>query len=283
MSQIESLLRLSVFVGLLVALGTWELVAPRRRLVASKPVRWFSNIALVALNSVAIRLFFVLGLVGVAAHAASRRWGVLNNVELPPLLEVVLAVICLDLAVYLQHVMFHAVPLLWRLHMVHHADPDFDVTTGLRFHTLEIGISLAIKASAVVLLGAAPLAVLVFEVLLNATSMFSHSNVRMPPGWDALLRLFVVTPDMHRVHHSMNPTETNSNFGFNAPWWDYLFGTYRSAPACGHEQMRIGLDHISPDRATWLPWLLALPFIRGTGRYPPSHRDDPSPRADTRT
>jgi sterol desaturase/sphingolipid hydroxylase (fatty acid hydroxylase superfamily) len=274
MSPLETALRIGVFVGLLFALGIWEVVAPRRRLAASKAVRWFSNISLVALNSLLVRLAFAMGLVGVAYHAYGQRWGVLNNVELPTWLEIALSVVLLDLAIYLQHVLFHAVPLLWRLHLVHHADPDFDVTTGLRFHTLEIALSVVIKVGAILLLGAPPLAVLLFEVLLNATSMFSHSNIRMPARLDAVLRWVVVTPDMHRVHHSTNPNETNSNFGFNAPWWDYLFGTYRSRPAAGHESMKIGLAHVPADRAVWLPWLLALPFVGGTGGYPPSGRTD---------
>jgi sterol desaturase/sphingolipid hydroxylase (fatty acid hydroxylase superfamily) len=180
----------------------------------------------------------------------------------------------LDFAIYLQHVMFHAVPLLWRLHMVHHADLDIDATTGVRFHVLEILISMGIKMAAVVLLGAPALAVLIFEVLLNATSMFSHGNARMPAWLERLLRLFVVTPDMHRVHHSIHPNETNSNFGFNAPWWDYLFGTYKAQPADGHEGMTIGLEQFRDERrADRLHWMLLLPFVGRIGGYPVGGRE----------
>jgi sterol desaturase/sphingolipid hydroxylase (fatty acid hydroxylase superfamily) len=259
--QVEAAIRIGSFVSLLLALATWEALAQRRKLTASKTARWFGNFALLAINSVAVRLAFAVGIVGVASEAQAQQWGLFNNIDLPNWLEIVLAVVLLDFAIYLQHVLFHAVPLLWRLHMVHHADPDFDVTTGLRFHTLEIALSLGIKVVAVILLGAAPLAVLLFEVLLNATSMFSHSNVRMPAWIDSALRCFVVTPDMHRVHHSMIPQETNSNYGFNVPWWDYLLGTYRAQPRDGHEAMRIGLEKIPASQAVGLHWLLALPFV----------------------
>jgi sterol desaturase/sphingolipid hydroxylase (fatty acid hydroxylase superfamily) len=261
----ESTIRLAAFVGVLLAMGIWEAAAPRRKTVASTPLRWLSNLALVAINTLAIRLVFALGAVGIALEAQSRQWGLLNQVAWPPWLEIVLAVLALDLAIYLQHVMFHAVPVLWRLHLVHHADPDIDVSTGVRFHTIEIVLSLGIKAAAIVLLGAPPLAVLVFEVLLNATSMFSHSNIQMPLWLDRLLRLIVVTPDMHRVHHSTIRRETNSNYGFNLPWWDYLLGTYRAQPALGHERMNIGLVQVPPERAVGLHWLLALPVVAQVG------------------
>jgi sterol desaturase/sphingolipid hydroxylase (fatty acid hydroxylase superfamily) len=187
---------------------------------------------------------------------------------MPGWLAVLLAVIALDLALYLQHVLFHAVPLLWRLHMVHHADLDFDVTTGLRFHTIEILLSAGIKSAAVLLLGAPALAVLIFEVLLSATSMFNHGNLKLPLWLDRVLRLLVVTPDMHRVHHSQTPRETNSNFGFNLPWWDFLLGTYRSQPAAGHDAMEIGLAQFRDESAGRLHWMLALPFLGETGDYP---------------
>lgn len=257
----ESTIRLTAFLTVLVAMGVWEAAAPRRKLVASKPARWLSNIALVAMNTIAIRLVFALGAVGIAVESQVRQWGLFNQLVWPAWLEVLLAAIALDFVIYLQHVMFHAVPLFWRLHLVHHADPDFDVTTGLRFHTIEIILSMGIKAAAIVLLGAPPLAVLIFEVLLNATSMFSHSNVQMPAWLDKVLRLVVVTPDMHRVHHSQIRRETNSNYGFNLPWWDYLLGTYRSQPVLGHEHMQIGLAHVPREQAVGLHWLLALPVV----------------------
>jgi sterol desaturase/sphingolipid hydroxylase (fatty acid hydroxylase superfamily) len=276
--SVEPLVRLACFVGVLVAMAFWEAAAPRRKLVASRPARWLSNLGLVAINTVLLRVAFVLGLAGVAAEAAKHQWGLLNNVALPLWLQAALAVVLLDLAIYLQHVLFHAVPLLWRLHMVHHADPDFDVTTGVRFHTLEVLLSTGIKAAAIVLLGVPPLGVIVFEILLNATSMFNHSNVRMPLALDRLLRLLVVTPEMHRVHHSTIASETNSNFGFNLPWWDYLLGTYRAQPRDGHEKMAIGLTQIPRDRAVGLHWLLLLPFIGRTGEYAINERAPASRR-----
>ena len=184
----------------------------------------------------------------------------------------VLSVVALDLVIYLQHVLFHAVPLLWRLHMVHHADLDFDTTTGVRFHPIEILLSLGIKAAAVVLLGAPAVAVLIFEVLLNATSLFNHGNVRLPAWLDRLLRLVVVTPEMHRVHHSVHPRETNSNFGFNLPWWDFLFGTYKAQPADGHEGMTVGLAQFRDERVERLHWMLLLPFLGRVGDYPVNRR-----------
>ena len=271
--QHEPLIRLVCFVGVLVLMAVWEAVAPRRKLTVSKGLRWFSNLCLVAVNTIAVRIGFALGAVGIALVAQERGWGLFNNVDLPAWLAVLLSVLALDLLIYLQHVMFHAVPLLWRLHMVHHADLDFDVTTGLRFHTIEILLSMGIKASGIILLGTPPVAVLIFEVLLNATSMFNHSNIRMPSGLDKLLRLIVVTPDMHRVHHSVIARETNSNFGFNFPWWDRLLGTYRPQPSLGHEAMDIGLNQFRDRRVDWIHWMLLLPFIGGRGEYP-INRDD---------
>jgi sterol desaturase/sphingolipid hydroxylase (fatty acid hydroxylase superfamily) len=200
--------------------------------------------------------------------AQKNGWGLLNNVALPYWLGVAAGVIVLDLTIYLQHVVFHALPTLWRIHMMHHSDLDFDVTTGVRFHPLEVIISMGIKMAMVVLLGASALAVLAFEVLLNGTSMFNHGNVRLPGGLDRILRLLVVTPEMHRVHHSVIIRETNSNFGFNLPWWDRIFGTYRPAPAAGHEGMTIGLSHFRDPGELTLPRLLILPFTGNPGKYP---------------
>jgi sterol desaturase/sphingolipid hydroxylase (fatty acid hydroxylase superfamily) len=269
----EPLIRFGFFFGVLVAMALWEAVAPRRKLAANKPLRWLSNLGLVVVNTIAVRIAFALGAVGIALVAQERTWGLFNQFDWPAWLEIVLAVLALDLAIYLQHVMFHAVPMFWRLHMVHHADLDFDVTTGLRFHTIEILLSMGIKAAAIVLLGTPALAVLIFEVLLNATSMFNHSNVQMPAWLDRVLRLFVVTPDMHRVHHSDIARETNSNFGFNLPWWDHLLGTYRSQPSQGHTGMTIGLKQFRDERkADRLHWMLAMPFWGKTGEYPVSRR-----------
>lgn len=266
--------RLGCFLAVLTAMAVWELLLPRRSLVAGKPGRWASNLALVALNAGLVRVVMPLTAAGAALFADARGWGLLQLVQWPPWLELVLAVVVFDLAIYLQHVMFHAVPLFWRLHMVHHADLDFDVTTGLRFHTLEILLSALLKLGLVLLLGPPAAAVIAFEVLLNATSMFNHSNVRIAGWLDRLLRCFVVTPDMHRVHHSVVPRETNSNFGFSLPWWDYLLGTYRPQPAGGHERMRIGLSAFADERQVdRLPGMLLLPF---RGASPASMLDDPS-------
>ena len=264
----EVAIRLAFFFGIFALVATWELVAPRRSLTTSKIVRWFSNLGITFLNPAVVRLVFPILAVGVALLGEERRWGLLNNFDLPYRLEVVVGVIVLDLVIYLQHVMFHAVPALWRLHMVHHADLDFDVTTGLRFHPIEIILSMGIKLATVIVIGQPALGVFIFGVLLNGTSMFNHGNIRLPTSIDRVLRFFVVTPDMHRVHHSVILRETNSNFGFNLPWWDRLLGTYRDQPAAGHEGMTIGLGQFRDAKRLTLPWMLALPFIGKPGKYP---------------
>jgi sterol desaturase/sphingolipid hydroxylase (fatty acid hydroxylase superfamily) len=264
--------RLGAFIGVFAVMALWEAAAARRELRTAKGSRWFANLGITVLNTVVLRLVFPAAAVGVAAVAADRGWGLFNNLAAPPAIAIIGSVLVLDLVIYLQHVMFHAVPALWRLHMVHHADLDFDVTTGLRFHPLEIVLSMVIKFAAVVLLGPPAVAVLIFEVLLNATSMFNHGNVRIPLALDHVVRWFVVTPDMHRVHHSIDQRETNSNFGFNLPWWDRLLGTYRAQPAAGHEAMTIGLEQFQERRRQTLPWLVALPFAGRTGEYPMGRR-----------
>jgi sterol desaturase/sphingolipid hydroxylase (fatty acid hydroxylase superfamily) len=229
----ELLVRLGFFFGILVIMFFWELFAPRRPLITSKVKRWFSNLGLVLIDSMAVRLIFPTALVGFALLVQQRGWGLFNQFELPYLLKVIFSVLILDFTIYLQHVMFHVVPLLWRLHMVHHTDMDIDATTGVRFHPIEIVLSMGIKMVAAILIGPPPIAVVIFEVLLNGTSMFNHGNVRYSQNIDSILRLLVVTPEMHRVHHSTIRWESNSNLGFNFPWWDRLFGTYRPQPAKG--------------------------------------------------
>ncbi len=259
----EVTVRLGVFLGVLLLMAIWEVLAPRRPLTVGKPLRWASNLSLVVLNALLARLLIPITAVGATVLAESRGWGLLHLVNWPNWLEIVLAILALDLAIYLQHVMFHAVPAFWRLHMVHHVDLDFDVTTGLRFHSLEIILSAFVKLAAVLVIGPSALAVVIFEVVLNGTSMFNHSNVRLPLRLDCCLRWILVTPDMHRVHHSVVHRETNSNFGFNLPWWDFLLGTYRSQPAVGHEKMIIGLSAIRDEReADRLDRMLRLPFRR---------------------
>lgn len=261
-------IRGGIFSAVLVLMALWEILAPRRALTRSKAARWGNNLALVALNTFILRIVFPAGAVGVAAFAASREWGLLSLVALPAWLEVVFAVVALDLVIWTQHVLVHAVPALWRLHRVHHADPDYDLTTGARFHPLEIVLSMFIKFAAILLIGPSVLAVIAFEVVLNATSMFNHGNVSLPPALDRALRLVVVTPDMHRVHHSVEDDETNSNFGFNLTWWDFLFGTYRAQPRRGHTEMDIGIrDFTQPAQVTWLPGLLLMPFKGHLDRY----------------
>jgi sterol desaturase/sphingolipid hydroxylase (fatty acid hydroxylase superfamily) len=256
----ESEIRLGFFFGVLAAMALWEWLAPRRRLTVGKSLRWSSNLGLVFIDTLALRLLLPLTATGMAWLAEERGWGILNNLSLPPGLKIALAVASLDLIIYLQHAMFHAIPAFWRLHMVHHTDLDFDVTTGVRFHPVEILLSMGIKLAAIVVLGPSALAVVLFEVLLNGTSMFNHGNVRLPLWIDRTLRLFVVTPEMHRVHHSVLMRETNSNYGFNLPWWDRLLGTYRAQPAAGHEGMTIGLGYLRDPRRLTLPRLLLLPF-----------------------
>ena len=262
----EPFIRLAVFLGVFTAVAIWESLSPRRKLDTSKNLRWISNISITLIGTAVVRGLFPVLAVTFAANESTM--GLLHQVPLPFFVRVVIGVLALDLIIYGQHVMFHSIPLLWRLHMMHHADLDMDVTTGLRFHPVEIVLSMGIKLAAILLVGPPVLAVILFEILLNATSMFNHGNIRMPAGLDSLLRLFVVTPDMHRVHHSVVILETNSNFGFNLPWWDRLFGTYRAQPAAGHDDMVLGLSQFrNPQRLT-LPWLLALPFIGKTGSYP---------------
>lgn len=261
-------IRLGFFFGIFAVMALWELAAPRRRLSQPKGVRWANNIGLVFFNSFLVRLVFPLAAVGMAVFAREQGWGVLNYFAVPHWLAVLAAVIVLDFFIWLQHVMVHAVPALWRLHRMHHADLDFDVTTGARFHPLEILLSMLIKFAVIAVLGPPVLAVIVFEVLLNATSMFNHSNVRIPAGVDRVLRLFVVTPDMHRVHHSVEDDETNSNFGFNLPWWDRLFGTYCTQPRAGHEGMTIGIRTFRDGKwCSWLTGMLAMPFVGRISDY----------------
>lgn len=257
----ESALRLGAFAAVLAAMALWELAAPRRRLALPRVRRWPSNLGIVVLNTLVVRLVLPGAAVGVALAGEANGWGLLNRYGLPAWAAAAAGVLALDLAIYLQHVMFHAVPALWRVHRMHHADLDIDVTTGARFHPIEIVLSMLVKFAAIAALGVPAVAVLAFEVLLNATSMFNHANVRMPAAVDAWLRWLVVTPDMHRVHHSAVRDETNSNFGFNLPLWDRLFGTYRAQPAAGHEAMTIGLpEWRRPAQCSTLAGMLAIPF-----------------------
>lgn len=275
----EPTIRLTVFFGILIGMAAWELAAPQRRVEIPRLVRWSNNLGLVALDAVLVRFLFPVVAVGLAVIAQENGWGLLNQLSIPTWIVTILAVLALDFAIYLQHVLFHAVPALWRLHRVHHADLEFDVTTGVRFHPFEIVISMAIKLLLILALGPSAIAVLIFEILLNGTSLFNHSNVRLPSRLDATLRLFIVTPDMHRVHHSILPSETNSNFGFNLPWWDWILGTYLAQPSAGHIGMTIGIEQFRTGRDLWLDRLLFLPF-RGPASGYPINRTGEKPKDD---
>jgi sterol desaturase/sphingolipid hydroxylase (fatty acid hydroxylase superfamily) len=268
----EPAIRLGFFLAVFAAVALWEALRPRRPRSVPRRVRWPGNLGVVVLNTLVLRVVFPTAAVGLALALEARGWGLLNAFAPPFWLAVPLSVVVLDLAIYLQHVMLHAVPALWRLHRMHHADLDFDVTTGARFHPIEILLSMAIKLTVVAALGPPALGVLMFEVLLNATSMFNHGNLRLPLAVDRVLRWFVVTPDMHRVHHSIVVHETNSNFGFNLPWWDRLLGTYRAQPAAGHDAMTIGIEQFREPGELRLDRMLAQPFRGATGAYPINRR-----------
>ena len=270
----EKAIRMGIFFGILGLMALWEILAPRRALTVSKAVRWVNNLGIVFFNSFLVWLIFPVLAVGMASFASNQGWGIFNYFELPFWFVVIASVVIMDFVIYLQHVMVHAVPALWRLHRVHHADLDFDVTTGSRFHPLEIILSMLIKFATIAVLGPPVLAVVIFEVVLNGTAMFNHSNVRLPLGIDRVLRWLVVTPDMHRVHHSVEDDEANSNFGFNLPWWDRLFGTYRDQPRAGHEGMTIGIHKYRElKQVAWLPGMLLLPFKGKITGYAINRRD----------
>ncbi len=269
----EPVIRLTAFGGVFIIIAVWEFIVPRRKHIIARGWRWPNNLGVVIVNTLLVRILLPTTAVGLAVFAAGRGFGLFNVIALPAWFAVVASVVILDLAIYLQHVLFHAVPALWRLHRMHHADLEFDVSTGVRFHPIEILLSMLIKFAVVAALGAPALSVLIFEVLLNATSMFNHGNVRIPTGIDRVLRWLVVTPDMHRVHHSILARETNSNFGFNLPWWDRLFGTYRAQPAAGHEAMTIGIEQFRDSRELRLDRMVMQPFRGDAGRYPLGYRE----------
>lgn len=273
----ERVIRIAAFFTVLVVMAVWELVQPRRRREIPRLLRWTGNLGIVAIDTMLVRLAFPLVAVGLALVAEERGWGLFNVIAAPAWGAFLVSVIAFDLAVYLQHVLFHAVPALWRLHRMHHADLEFDVTTGVRFHPVEILISMGIKLALVAVLGPPASAVLTFEILLNATSMFNHGNVRIPTRLDQILRWLVVTPDMHRVHHSVLPNETNSNFGFNLPWWDRLLGTYRAQPRDGHEGMTIGIEQFRTHGDLRLDRMLLQPLRSSASSYSINER---SPAVD---
>ena len=268
----EPAIRLTAFAGIFCVMALWEVLAPRRRQVVGRWQRWPSNLGIVVLDSVLVRLIFPTAAVGVAMYADTHGWGLIHALGVPGWLAVAASLLLLDLTIYLQHVMLHAVPLLWRLHRMHHTDLEFDLTTGARFHPLEILLSLVIKLGVIVALGAPAVAVLAFELVLNVTSMFNHGNVGLPRRLDRVLRWLLVTPDMHRVHHSWHPDETNSNFGFNLSWWDRLFGTYRAQPRDGQTGMTIGINQFRDPRELRLDRMLWQPLRGPVDSYPINSR-----------
>jgi sterol desaturase/sphingolipid hydroxylase (fatty acid hydroxylase superfamily) len=261
----EITIRLISFVLIFILLALWEIRAPRRTLTTSKKWRWFNNLSIIAINPVLLRLVFPVLAIGMAQTAQANGWGLLNHFGTPSVIAMVVGIVAVDLVIYLQHVMFHAVPTFWRLHMVHHADLDCDLTTGLRFHPVEMVLSMILKITIIVALGPPVISVLAFEIILNGVAMFNHGNIKLPPSVDRFLRFCLVTPDMHRVHHSVIIRETNSNYGFNLSIWDRLFGTYLAQPSKGHEDMIIGLPQFRDHRRLTLPWLLILLFIGDLG------------------
>jgi len=274
--EFENMVRIAAFSLVFGAVALWEFAAPRRKPFFARRSRWPHNLGLLLVDVVVLRLLAPGAAIAVAWAAHEQGWGLLGALSLPSWLAVLIGVVLLDLAIYFQHVMFHAVPTLWRLHRVHHADLDFDVTTGTRFHPVEIVISTGIKCAAVAAIGAPPIAVLIFEVLLNATAMFNHANASLPARVDRWVRLLVVTPDVHRVHHSVRYEESSSNFGFNLPWWDRLFGTYRAQRGAGHETMTIGVDAFRSAGELRLDRLLLQPLRDTPGRYPINGRREPA-------
>lgn len=262
----EPTIRLGAFAGVLVALAAWEMFAPRRVQTTSRRRRWPSNLGIVALDTLLVRIAFPAAAVGMAVVAEREGWGLLGAIGWPGWVEVLVAIVALDFVIWAQHILFHHVPWLWRLHRVHHADVELDVTTGLRFHPAEILASMAIKLGTVAALGAPAAAVLAFEVLLNATTMFNHANIRMPEPVDRFIRRVLVTPDMHRIHHSAAMEETNSNYGFSLPIWDRMFGTYRAEPAEGQLGLTIGLSEFREPLELRLDRMLLQPLRRSDDR-----------------
>jgi sterol desaturase/sphingolipid hydroxylase (fatty acid hydroxylase superfamily) len=256
----EATVRFLAFACVFSACAILEACFPRRKRRWPRLRRWVNHVGIAGVNQLIARIVLPTSAVAVAAYCATQSWGLLNLVNWPGALEWLLGLLLLDLAIYGQHVMFHRVPFFWRFHLMHHADTDFDVTTGIRFHPLSILLSAAIKLGVVFILGPPVIAVVVFEILLNASSMFNHSNLHIPLHIDRWLRLVIVTPDVHRVHHSTDPCETNSNYGFNFPWWDRLFSTYTAQPASPHEEMALGLSQFRDGQELNVVRLLTQPF-----------------------
>jgi len=257
----ESYIRVGFFLGMIIIMGTWEIYRPKRILLLPKLKRWVNNLSLVFFNSILLNILFPIASTGVAIVAAKENYGLLNYYEVSPFIATIIFIIAMDFIIYCQHVLFHITPVLWKLHRVHHADLDYDVTTGSRFHTIEIFISHLIKFMFILILGPSVFAVIIFEVLLNAMAMFNHSNIGLAKPLDKILRMFIVTPDMHRIHHSSVEDETNSNYGFNLTWWDKIFKTYKQEAGEKQTEMEIGLKDIrDPKQSNQIIGMLTLPF-----------------------
>lgn len=265
--QYESYIRLGTFLGLFSLLMVWEVASPKRKLLELRRFRWFSNIGLIVTSSILIRFIIPTAAVGVALHTETNDLGFLNYFDLSTTAQFIIAFILMDLSIYFQHVMFHALPVFWRFHRVHHSDLDCDITTGLRFHPFEMVISILFKFVIIISIGAPVIAVVCFEIILNAASMFTHSNIKIPLNLEKLVRWIIVTPDMHRIHHSINENETNSNFSFFISIWDRLLGTYIHAPRKGQENMEIGLQNFRQPKWQNLRWLIYLPFVSNISDY----------------
>ena len=268
-------LRTYAFISIIAVVMVWEMIAPKRPLTQSKVKRWLNNFTLIGLDTILVKLLLPAGAFGVALWAKDKGYGLLNHVEVSPVIATVVTVVALDMIIYWQHRLFHVVPVLWRLHQVHHADRDIDVSTGLRFHPIEILLSMLIKFAAVIALGAPAAAVVLFEVILNGMAMFNHGNIKLPKALDSVIRTLFVTPDMHRVHHSVFKHETNSNYGFNLSIWDKIFGSYHAQPDLGHDKMIIGLEQYQGNTPTAsIFWMLKLPFTQSGGMY--AQKDKPT-------
>ncbi len=265
--EYESIIRIGSFLGLFTLFTLWEIASPKRKLLELRRFRWINNFGLIIISSILLRFIFPTAAVGVALLAENNQWGFLYNFGLPFPLHFALAFILMDLSVYLQHVMFHSLPLFWRFHRVHHSDLDCDVTTGLRFHPFEMVISILIKFITIASIGAPVIAVIIFEIILNAAAMYTHSNIKIAKSIEPFLRWFIVTPDMHRIHHSLNVNETNSNFSFFISLWDRFFGTYLKQPEKGHKNMKIGLRNFRKGKWQNLRWLIYLPFVSRLDDY----------------
>ncbi len=260
--QNEPTIRLAVFGGVLILMLILETLFPRKARTQNRGLHIATNLGIVVLYTLVMRVLFPVAAMGTAVYAASKGWGLLNLFEMPVWAHILISAVLLDMAVYWQHVASHKIPMIWAFHKMHHADRDIDATTGIRFHPVEIVLSMLYKMVIVLILGPHVIGVFIFEVVLNGSAMFNHANIRLPLWLDKIVRILFVTPDMHRVHHSVIVKETNSNYGFNLSIWDKLFGSYIAQPKEGHDKMTIGLSEYQTDDPSHIVWCLKLPFTK---------------------